>query len=293
MKYLPLVLLLTSVASAQTAVCQGRTVTHAMGKTCVPTTPKRVIVLDTGALDTALSVGIKPIAATTLRDDTPFPQYLMKDAEGITSVGGIAEPSLEKILALKPDLILSSKVRHGQIYPQLSKIAPTVFTEEIGVTWQSDAQLWAKALGKEALLNAQMRAYKARAAKLSARFPDRTVSILRFTGPQIRSMNKANFIGTVLQDAGLKRPAFQDTSDFAKMITLESLPNLGSDYLFYTRYKDGSAENLKLFMDSAFWKALPAVKNGRAIEVLDDHWMTGLGVKAANLVLNDLEKHLK
>lgn len=290
MKYLVL-LLLSASASAQT--CAGRTVTHAMGKTCVPIAPKRVIVLDTGALDTALSVGIKPVGATTLNDDTPFPLYLMKDARGIASVGGIAEPSLEKILALKPDLILSSKLRHGQIYPQLSKIAPTVFTEEIGVTWKSDAQLWAKALGKEALLNAQMRAYNARAAKLSARFPDRTVSVLRFTGPQIRSMNKANFIGTVLQDAGLKRPAFQNTNDFAKMITLESLPNLSSDYLFYTRYKDGSAENLRLFMDSPFWKALPAVKNGRAVEVLDDHWMTGLGVKAANLILNDLEKYLK
>ena len=291
MKTLIPFLLLFSAASAQT--CQGRLITHAMGKTCVPLSPVRVVVLDTGALDTALSVGIKPVGATTLSDDTPFPQYLMKDAQGIASVGGIAEPSLEKILALKPDLILSSKLRHGQIYPQLGKIAPTVFTEEIGVTWKSDAQLWAKALGKEALLNAQMRAYKARAAKLSARFPDRTVSILRFAGPQIRSMNKANFIGTVLQDAGLKRPAFQDTNDFAKMITLESLPSLGSDYLFYTRYKDGSAENLKLFMDSPFWRALPAVKNGRAVEVQDDHWMTGLGVKAANLVLSDLEKYLK
>lgn len=36
-------------------------------------------------------------------------------------------PNLEQLVVLKPDLILFAKVRHEQLYDQLSKIAPTVF----------------------------------------------------------------------------------------------------------------------------------------------------------------------
>jgi len=37
--------------------CGGRLVKHAMGETCVPMVPQRVVVLDTGELDSALALG--------------------------------------------------------------------------------------------------------------------------------------------------------------------------------------------------------------------------------------------
>jgi iron complex transport system substrate-binding protein len=56
------------------------------------------------------------------------PSYLAGKAQGIKTVGGISELNLEAIAALKPDLILGSKLRANDLYDKLSAIAPTVFS---------------------------------------------------------------------------------------------------------------------------------------------------------------------
>lgn len=119
-------------ASSQEISCSGRVVQHAAGISGVPKTPKRVVVLDTGELDSVLALGIRPIGAVTALG-TGFPSYLKGRTEGIADVGTIQQPSLERIAALKPDLILTSKLRHGTLYGQLSRIAPTVMAESVGV----------------------------------------------------------------------------------------------------------------------------------------------------------------
>lgn len=63
-------------------------------------------------------------------------------------MGTIEQPNLEKIAALEPDLILSSKLCHEQIYEQLNEIAPTVFSETTGVTWKENFEVHAEALGR-------------------------------------------------------------------------------------------------------------------------------------------------
>ena len=79
-------------------------------------------------------------------------------------VGEIGEPNLEQIAALKPDLILGSDVRVKDFYDELSAIAPTVFTESVGVTWKENLKVHAQALGREEQAAALMTAYQKRAA---------------------------------------------------------------------------------------------------------------------------------
>jgi hypothetical protein len=124
-----------------------RLIEHAMGETEVPADPQRVVVLDTGELDAAMTLGIKPVGAVEAIPGEGFPSYL-EGTDDIENVGTIAEPSLEKIAALNPDLILSSKLRHEAIYDQLSKIPPTVFAEKTGVAWKGNFDLFAEALGR-------------------------------------------------------------------------------------------------------------------------------------------------
>jgi ABC-type Fe3+-hydroxamate transport system substrate-binding protein len=102
-----------------------RTVEHAMGQTEIPQQPERVVVLDTGELDTALSLGVTPVGAVTTAVSDGFLSYLAEDAADVEVVGTIAEPNLEAIAALRPDLILSNRTRHEDLYDELSQIAPT------------------------------------------------------------------------------------------------------------------------------------------------------------------------
>ncbi|NJK49256.1 hypothetical protein HC931_14720 [Candidatus Gracilibacteria bacterium] len=111
-------------------------VRHSLGKTCVPVEPKRVVALHPRfILDPLLSLGIPP--AGTTADDWRGKRYwggLSPDeVKGIEVIGQSYQPSLEKLLMVKPDLILGL-TGDRQYYPQLSAIAPTIlldFEQEI------------------------------------------------------------------------------------------------------------------------------------------------------------------
>jgi iron complex transport system substrate-binding protein len=275
---------------------QERVLTHAMGETTVPANPQRVVVLDTGELDSALALGVKPVGAVSAFQGGSFPSYLSDKTDGITSVGTIQQPNLEAIAALKPDLILSSKTRHEAIYPQLSQIAPTVFTESVGVTWKENFKTHAEALGKSAEADRMMADYTKRLDEFKAAMGDNLagtqVSMVRFMPGEVRIYQKKSFIGTILSDAGLSRPAVQDKDEFAlKGVTKEQIPDMDGSAIFVTSYGPADKTAMAEFTADPLWSQLNAVQQGKVYEVSDDYWMLGIGILAANMVVDDLNQH--
>lgn len=271
-----------------------RIVKHAMGETEVPAEPKRVVVLDTGELDSVTALGVVPVGGVTALPELPILQYLQDDAAGMDIVGTIEEPDLEAVAALQPDLILSSKLRHEKIYDELSQIAPTVFTETVGVVWKENFLVHAEALGKRAEAEDMLEAYEERAAALGERITETfggnkpTVSIVRFLPGETRIYLSESFVGTILEDVGLPRPKAQRKKDFALYPSEEQIGLMEGDLLFYTHYGPEQKTTLAKITANPLWKNLDAVKKGRAYEVPEDHWMLGIGIQAANLVLDDL-----
>ena len=283
-----------SGATASASAGKTRTITHAMGETAVPASPQRVVVLDTGELDSAVALGIKPVGAVEAQAGAGFPTYLADALEGTEVVGTIGEPNLEKIAVLKPDLILSNKRRHEDIYQQLSQIAPTVFAENVGVVWRDNFLLDANALNKSAEAETILREYDERAANLGKQLStppsEIEVSMVRFIPDQIRLYQQGSFIGTVLRDVGFARPASQQLTDKTFVEgNKEQIADMDGDVLFLASYGAAEKTGLAAFKDDPLFKQLSAVQQGKAFEVSDDHWMLGIGVVAANRVLDDLE----
>nr|BFF03317.1 hypothetical protein GCM10020241_49920 [Streptoalloteichus tenebrarius] len=171
-----------------------RVVKHAMGETKVPANPRRVVVLDTGELDSVLALGITPVGAVTTEVSSDFPAYLKDRLRDTKRVGTIPEPNLDKITEARPDLILSNKVRHAQLYDKLSQIAPTVFADQIGATWKETFLLDAEALGKKDEAEKLLGQYRDRARQVGQQLGDpatKKVSAVRFvTGSQtIRALH--------------------------------------------------------------------------------------------------------
>jgi iron complex transport system substrate-binding protein len=285
----------TATAAAATTAGGERIIKHARGETKVPANPQRVVVLDSGELDTVLTLGVKPVGAVTDAEGGEFQAYLKDKTAGITKVGTISQPNLEKIASLKPDLILSSKVRHDAIYTQLSQIAPTVFAETVGVAWKENFMLDAEALNKTAEAKAIMAAYDQRMAefkaKLGGKLANTRVSIVRVLSDRYRLMMNASFIGTVLKDAGLPRVASQDKDKFTEEVNLERVADMDGDVIFITRYRNDEA-HYKELINSPLWQNLNAVKANKVYEVPDDIWMLAIGMTGANLVIDDLYKYL-
>lgn len=290
----------TEPAATPTTVAERgafpRTVRHAMGTTTIPSAPTRVVVLDTGELDATIALGVVPVGAVRAPVESGFLHYLAPRATGTELVGTITEPNLERIAALRPDLILSSKLRHEALYPELAQIAPTVFTETVGVVWKQNLRANAEALGLEGKASELLAAYEARAddlgGRLARRGPLPTVSLVRFLAGETRLYQKASFIGTVLADVGLPRPASQDVDAFAAKIGPEQVEMAAADVIFTTFYGSADKTTKSLITTSPLWPQLEAVKTGRAFEVDDDHWMLGIGILAANLVLDDIARLL-
>lgn len=275
-----------------------RTVTHAMGTTTIERQPQRVVVLDTPEAGAALLVGVTPIAAVSVDPVAKtYPAHLQKELNGVPDVGPLEEPNIDKILSLKPDLILSSKVRHEKIYDRLSQIAPTVFAEAPGDGWKQNVALFAKALGKEKEADTALTAYQDRARKIGeavtakngAKAP--TVSIVRFVDGPTRLYQPTSFSGVVVADTGLPRPASQrDPKEVITEIGPELIDRAEGDHVFVCTYGDPATTQQKAFLASPLWKNLSAVKNNRVTNVSDDTWMTGIGIQGAHLILDDIAK---
>jgi iron complex transport system substrate-binding protein len=274
-----------------------RTVEHAMGITEIPDRPDRVVVLDTGELDSAIALGVTPVGAVRAPVEDGFLEYLSEETAETELVGTIDDVNLEAVAALRPDLILSSKLRHEDIYDELSAIAPTVFTETVGVVWKDNLAVHAEALGLEDEADQLLADYDERTADIAARLQDErgqlpTISMVRFLPEQTRLYQKASFIGTILEDVGLPRPESQDVDDFAANISAEELEMADADIIFTSHYGPADDTTKAQLTGNPLWDQLGAVQAGDVHEVADDHWMLGIGIGAATLVLDDLERLL-
>lgn len=87
--------------------------------------PQRVVVLDWDLLEQLLTLDIIPVGATEIAS---YNQWVVQPAapEVIQEVGTRAEPNLEKIAALKPDIILASASQQD-LLPILERIAPVLY----------------------------------------------------------------------------------------------------------------------------------------------------------------------
>ena len=266
-----------------------RTVQHAMGSTEITGTPKRVVVLDTGELDSVLALGITPVGAVRADANTGLQSYLADRGQNVRLVGTVTQPNLEEIAALQPDLILSNKLRHEALYEKFSGIAPTVFAERVGVSWKENFLLAGDALGKRDEAERILAEYQQKAQQVGQQFGDPStleVSMLRFTPTNIRLYGEASFIGTILRDAGFARPQSQQVDKTVVEISPEQLFLADGDLLFYSSLGETQQD---MVTEGPLWQRLSAVSSGRAYEVRDDVWYLGIGSIAADLVLDDMK----
>ncbi|MGY1592988.1 ABC transporter substrate-binding protein [Geodermatophilus sp. SYSU D00708] len=276
---------------------ETRSVEHALGTTEIEGTPERVVVLDTGELDAVLALGLTPVGAVRTDVSDALPAYIEDagaDPAEIANVGTIAEPDLEAIAALEPDLILSNAVRHTDVYEQLSAIAPTVFAESIGESWQENLLLDAEALGRTEQAEQLLAAHTDRAAEVGALFGDPVateVSIVRFLdGTAVRLYGEGSFIGAVLADVGFARPEAQRTAETFVEVSPEEIASADADLVFSAAYGEDGRTAAAQVTAGGLWQGMSAVQQGRAFEVDDDRWFLAIGPLGARLVLDDLER---
>ncbi|WP_280300312.1 ABC transporter substrate-binding protein [Nocardia neocaledoniensis] len=276
-----------------------RTLDTVMGQVTIPKAPQRVVVLDTAELDSTTLLGVTPVGAVVPHTKTQggFPDYLKAGLGEVVDVGPLLEPNLERIASLKPDLILSSKIRHEKVYDKLSGIAPTVFTETTGGPWKANLAVHAKALGLDQQAADALGKYEARARALGELIKAKgngvvpTASVVRFLAGPTRLYTNQSFSGVVLADVGLPRPEAQSSTDPKKImieVSPEQIDRAEADMIFVATIDDPGKTPKNAVTSGPVWRDLAAVKSGKVYEVPDETWMSGIGVQAAQRMLADI-----
>ncbi|WP_158289658.1 ABC transporter substrate-binding protein [Paenibacillus flagellatus] len=273
----------------------AKTIKDAMGEIAIPVKPSRVVVLDNAALDNLLALGVKPIGAASVASlNEPFPAYL-KGTDGIANIGTIAQPNLETIAKLAPDLILGTKVEQEAVYDKLKKIAPTVFIENVGVQWKDNLKLHAEAVGKTEEADKLLKQYEQRVEKFKkdrGTKPSR-VALLRPRQDHVRVYLPETFSGAIASEAGLTRPAAQNVKGKQHLsVTEEQIADLDADVILWF----GRESELAYFNDkirkNPIWGTLQAVKANQVHQVSPETWLSGHGIQSVNLMLDDLTRIL-
>src|SRR4051794_1118312 len=279
-----------------------REVRHAAGTTTVRADPQRIVVLSGDQLDALCALGLQSrIVAAGLPDgSTGQPSYLGTVVHALPGVGSRTELDLAAIKAAAPDLILGSQALTPDAYPQLTAIAPTVFTGPPGAKWEDNLRTVGAATGRLDAANNLVDGFEQAADKTGAD-NDAThfqASVVQLTDTTMKVYGVDNFPGSVLAAVGVDRPAAQRFTDKPYVeigITetdLENSPDFSvadGDIVYVSFASPAAKDRAPTVLGSDAWKKLSANRDNRVFAVNNEVWQTGEGIVAARGMLADLK----
>ncbi|WP_273716952.1 ABC transporter substrate-binding protein [Alkalihalobacillus pseudalcaliphilus] len=276
-----------------------REVENALGVTSIKGEPQRIVTLYQGATDTAVAMGITPVGAVESWLEQPFYEYIRDDLEGVTNVGEETQPNLEEIAKLNPDLIIASKVRHEEIFEQLSQIAPTVADESL-FDFKETTQLMGEALNQQDVAEKLLADWDNRVADFGQKASEQIndwpmhVSVLNFRADHAR-IYVTGFAGSILTELGFKEPKNLEGSgeEIVRLMDKEAIPQMNADVFYIFMEDDAAVENTyQEWTEHPLWESLDAVQAEQSYIVDEVIWNMGGGILAANLMLDDIYERL-
>ncbi|MFC5722351.1 ABC transporter substrate-binding protein [Streptomyces gamaensis] len=279
-----------------------RTVTDVTGTSvAVPESPRKVVTLSEPTLDAALALGVEPAGTAAGRGQKGVSTYLADRAAKAEVVATTAEPDLEKLAALRPDLILLDETTGSKRFvDKLRSIAPTVVTAKLNEDWKKAFTATADALNKKPQGEQLLAGLDADAAKAKARLGDRAgavVSVVRWQNGAPSVVGKGNgHVGSTLSLLGLRRPEDQQGQGVghSEPVSLEKLGTIDGDWLFFGALGDRAAGEKALGEARKVpgFDALKAERDGHVVVVEGSAWNSAGGPIAARTVLDDVTRAL-
>ena len=274
-----------------------RVIKHELGETTVDGTPKKIVVLEFSFVDALASLGISPIGIADDGKETNIVPALRSQLQPWTSVGTRAQPNLEIISSLQPDLIIADLKRHKDIYEKLSKIAPTIVLKSLESSYQENLDSLAtigSALDKSDAMTQRLAQHKQKLADLAKQVPQgesRKVAAAVVTDSLFNIHTGAAYTPGVLNAIGLSASIEGSATAAYARVNLEQLVENNPDVIFVMASPTG-----KLITDewaaNPLWQSLKAVKAGAVYKVDRDLWSKMRGVIAAEAIAADAIKAL-
>lgn len=256
----------------------------------------RIVVLEFSLLDDLLQLGVKPIGLASSRvDEGTNPPFLMPEINDITDVGTRQQPNLEKIMSLKPDLIVADTTMQSEIYPLLKQIAPTIMLN--GLLGSPEVQIEnLKALSaatgtqdKVAALSKRMLDKYAAAKKIGTQHPATVIIGYANNAGQFQALTANALTSQILADFAHPNLMTISREEQSSPIPLETILAKNPDSIVIL-LTNGNRLPYEALIKKPLWKQLRAVKNKQVYFMDRDIWAKNHGVLATELLLQQAEE---
>ncbi len=255
----------------------------------IPTNPERIIVL--GNYGEVTSLGIKPVGTIGYYLD----KYGPDRTDGVENVGQDTA-DLEKVLALKPDLIIIPSYFKPEELEGLSKIAPTIATKW-GLLPLEHLHILAEWLGKEAEEQSWLAQYSEKAAQAkeqlkSFNLEGQKAVVIQFWSKKIYQ-HATGVFSPLFKDIGFAPTEAESKVTSTTEISEEAVVDYVSDADKLFILVDGQADiDTYNTLKASAWKNIPAVKNDQVYLVESPRW-NDYSTAAMEWMLEDLVKIIK
>ncbi|MFD2922445.1 ABC transporter substrate-binding protein [Halobacillus naozhouensis] len=264
------------------------TVDTGLGEQTIQGVPQRVVVLEWTYVEHMLPLGIKPVGVSDVEGYNKWINVGAPLPESTKDVGTRAEPNLEAIARLKPDLIIGAKYRHEAIIEELESIAPTVlfapYSEE-GVENQYQhmlnefdtvAKIFDKQKEAETVKQQLEQTFEEQGRRIEeAGLSDiKAVVTQAFTSqnsPIMRLFTDNSVVAGVLEQMGVDNAVEVEKPQVYGFISssVEALQNYQNAHFFYLVQEDDNIFTNQ-FADNPAWTNLEFVKEDRTYELPGD-----------------------
>jgi iron complex transport system substrate-binding protein len=259
-------------------------VEHKYGTTVIDEKPEKIVTLGLSDQDVVLALGVKPIGAIDWFKERPYGLWpWTKDLWGDQPpeiVGERDDFNLEKILNLKPDLVLAQYSGMSQEqYDELSKFTDVVGQpkgfDDYGAPWQDMAKLAAQAMGETAELDEQIKAIDDKFATIREEHPEwkgRSVSVIDPYEPgKVVAFQETDPKAAFMEELGFEVPeeinkaARESKDNNAIELSAERFDMIDTDLIVVLAFDPNAAK--QGLEASPVWQGLQAVKDGRVLFV--------------------------
>ncbi|MGB2592454.1 MAG: cobalamin-binding protein [Candidatus Acidiferrum sp.] len=227
----------------------------------IPQPVQRIVSLSPNLTETVYALGLQD----RLVGDTDYCDF-PPDAQKKPKVGGAINPNLEQIVALRPDLVLVTKLNRLETVNALKDLGIPSFAtdphtvEEIIASTEHLADILGAPEAGAAVAADLERHLADLHQRLSGLTPRRVLFIV-WPDPLI-SVGKATFIADALRLAGAT--SIVDSSQDWPQMSLEEVVRLQPDYLVFAESHSESAQNdFDVLAARPGWRGLEAVRNRR------------------------------
>ncbi|MFD1991400.1 ABC transporter substrate-binding protein [Paenibacillus nicotianae] len=267
----------TPVSSTDSASTATRTITYLDKSYTIPAKAERIVITGSlEAMEDSILLDIHPVGAISVSGK--FPPLFASITDQAESIGEKIDPNFEKILSLKPDVILGTTKFDPAVLEKLQQIAPTIPYSHVATNWEANLTLLGEISGKQKKAAQEITAYKANLAKakvsLQRTLKDKQVLLVRMREGSVCLYGPDLYFNPVLySDLGLAIPAEVAAAKSQEAISIEQFAQMNPDVLFIQFSEDenpdatGALEDLQ---NNPIFQSIQAVKDGNVfVNVVD------------------------